>query len=504
MSQPLPPRRDLNLDLLQAALVAQWRTWLAFFVTVLFVALLGTLLLPRKYQATALIQLMPRAGQELAVTEVIKLDEGGYLEGRDRARTQLQIILSHKVGAGVLEAYKALGYTDLEPSPEGIEQLRKAMYVGPREDTQLVEISVQHRRPEQAAILANLTAQVYARVNLQARTDAAQQTLVWLDTQIQSYRTQLLQAQQAAMAFKESNGLINIDESVDGISTRISALQAALGEAATQRVLLETRTSQHDEVLARGDYEVLAGMFQDPVLQALSTSYATVSTEAAELSARYGDQHPEFQRAQARVKRVQGLIARQVRRQVQAERSSVQTLLQQEMEINAELTRIKTELLEKQRLQSQYAELKITADRTQQLYDSLLARRMEVDLQARSTLNDVQLVDAALVPSGPASPNLKLNLLVALAVGLGGGLGLALLRHRLDDSVWTEEELSAPLLTHLPTISGPTLADRCAHLLQQPFSPHSEAVRRLRSALLSIPFSGKCRRLVVTSCAPGE
>ena len=108
-----------------------------------------------------MIQLMPRAGTEVQVDAVVNLDNAGYMENRDRARTQIQIILSRSVRRTVVERYAEAGYDDLPPDDGGAGMLKDALSAGPREDTQLVEIRVTHRDPERAAVLANLVAQVY-------------------------------------------------------------------------------------------------------------------------------------------------------------------------------------------------------------------------------------------------------------------------------------------------------------------------------------------------------
>ncbi len=70
----------------------------------------------------------------------------------------------------------------------------------------------------------------------------------------------------------------------------------------------------------------------------------------------------------------------------------------------------------------------------------------------------------ALVPSGPASPNLKLNALLGLVLGLMLGFGVALLREQLDQAWRGEEELEVllgvPVLAAIPDVSAKTRRER--------------------------------------------
>lgn len=502
-------RRGLDFEAVIGALKTQYRSFSAVVVGSLLAALVGSLLTTKQYQAVALIQLMPRAGKEVDVNQVVKTDDAGYLEGRDRARTQIQIILSRSVREEVVKRYIALGNTDIEASPAGYDALGRALSASPKEDTQLVEIGVLNRDPARAAVLANLVADVYCDANLDARTDAAREAQGWLSGQTTNSRAAMDEISKKVMDFKEANDLVDVDEKVDGITTRMNALQDALGEAATQRVLLESKWEEHRHLLSRGQYDVLAGMFQDPALETMAKEHATIVTEAAEVLSRYGEQHPEHQRAVAHIKRVEDLIAEEVKRNVDGERSQIETLQRQEAQIGEALTKVKVELLEKQRLQAQYDALKVEEDSARKLYGTLGERGAEVDLQARSRLNDVRIVDRALPPTRPAKPNIPLNMAMALALGVGGGLALVLARLRLDETIMTtsdiETYLQSPLLGVIPRLSESVAeSERALYSFDHPRSLPAEAIRSIRAVLLTTPARGASRRIVVTSCLEGE
>lgn len=70
----------------------------------------------------------------------------------------------------------------------------------------------------------------------------------------------------------------------------------------------------------------------------------------------------------------------------------------------------------------------------------------------------------ALVPGAPSSPNVKLNIVLALVLGLLAGIGAALLRNYLDTR-WTnvreiEDMLGAPILALIPEIGAPASREK--------------------------------------------
>ncbi|MCK6503476.1 polysaccharide biosynthesis tyrosine autokinase [Myxococcota bacterium] len=504
-----PPDPWLDLGHLLEVIRQQRVTFLGFLGASLVAAGVGTALADREYEAVTVVHLLPRAGQEIAVREVVQSDAGGYMEGRERARTQVQIIQSRVVREEALRRYNQQGFDDLRPTSDDVDRLGRKLSAGPREDTQLVEIRVAHADPERAAALANLVAEVYQEGNLDARRDAARDTKVWIENRSDQYLQSVDQASAALLQFKEEQDVVDIEERIDGISSRLSALQQAYGDTTTERVLLETRLYEHQRLLRAGDTDVLAGMFDDPTLNALAEEHAQVVAQSAQVLARYGDQHPEHRRALAHQARVEEMLAAEVARAVDAERSRVNTLRRQETRLEEELSSVKGELLDKQRLQEEYSRLKMEHERARQVYDALGQRGTEVDLQAHTQLNDVRVVDLAQPPSRPTRPNVPLNMGMALFVGLGGGFGLALLRHRLDESIGTPGDvqglLGETLLGAIPSLPGETRPEqRALYLLDHPRSVYAESFRALRGVLISTIGRGRSRRLLVTSTMEGE
>lgn len=510
---PPPAGPSFDIAALQRAVVRGKWVILLTVVAAVLVALAATLLTPKEYQAVAIVQLLPRAGKEVETEQVMKFDEGGYMEMRERARTQLQIIQARSIREEVTRRYESLGLTPVDPlidaSIDGVAALGDALSAGPREDTQLVEIRVLHEDPERAAVLANLVARVYWERNLAIRQDVAKDTREWLQGQADGYGDALSVASARVMAFKKDNEVADIEQKVTDVTARIDALQKARGQTTTERVLLEGRLREHEGLLAAGHVEVLAGMIDDPTLSSMSRELGSIRTGSAEILGRYGEKHPEHQRVVAHLARVEALLAQEVRRNVDGERARVETLRRQERELDEELEQVKLELLDKQALAEAYGMLKSDEDRARRLYRSLGERGAEVDLQSRTQLNDVRILDKAVAPSRPAKPNKALNLAIALGAGLVSGLGLALIRARLDDTFTSaqdvERALGLPVVGVLPSLPADTPDDRRGlYTVERPRSLAAESIRGVRSALREFVVVEPARRLLVTSTLDGE
>ena len=122
-----------------------------------------------------------------------------------------------------------------------------------------------------------------------------------------------------------------------------------------------------------------------------------------------------------------------------------------------------------------------------------------------STVTTLRTLAPAAVPTTPASPNLKVDVLVGAVIGTILGLSVAVVRRSLDRSVRTREALEE--LTGLPllgTIPYDKPSRRTPSLI--PDRPHgqvAEAVRQLRVNIRSAG-TGSCTSLLVTSAVAGE
>jgi tyrosine-protein kinase len=147
------------------------------------------------------------------------------------------------------------------------------------------------------------------------------------------------------------------------------------------------------------------------------------------------------------------------------------------------------------------------------LYSRLgvLQQRLD-DLQPVSSARSggAVLINSAGLPTSPSSPNYLLNAVLALLIGLGLGVTVALLRERLDKRFRgradVERTLGAPVLATIPEYASRKRRGKVFDVvtLTQPKGPASEAYRSLRTNLQYTAMQRGIKSLLVTSAAAGE
>ena len=122
-----------------------------------------------------------------------------------------------------------------------------------------------------------------------------------------------------------------------------------------------------------------------------------------------------------------------------------------------------------------------------------------------STLH-ATLITSALLPTSPSSPNYLVDILAALVVGLGLGIGTAAIRDHLDDRIRgpfdPEAETGAPVLALVPAFR-PVWPDPASALaiVWNADSVVAEGYRSLRTRVIAAAAARGARTLLVTSPA---
>ena len=134
----------------------------------------------------------------------------------------------------------------------------------------------------------------------------------------------------------------------------------------------------------------------------------------------------------------------------------------------------------------------------------------QIQVESALQTGGAQLVTPATVPTSPIKPRPKRNAVIAVAVGLVFGVGVAFLFEYLDDSIKDRDDLDraaagVPNVGAIPLVSGwkaggsPEVVS-----ISKPTSPAAEAYRGLRTSVRFLGLDHPVRSLQLTSPAAGE
>jgi len=404
--------------------------------------------------------------------------------------------------------------------------------------TRVISIAFTSSDPNLAAKVVNYlvdSLQSYATQTQKTETSEASK---WMERQLADLKADSDLKQDKLVKLQRQTGVVQIpsdgdDSHTQAYSSSVDQYQkatAALSQAQTNRI----QKGAIYEVVKSGNPETIVGLPQNPMLSSaasgmsgelavisnLRTQEATLKGQIDELLAKFGPSYPKV----AELKADQASIESSIRDEIGRlrERARNDYVVAQQIEASAQrlYNSQKQDASQVNDKSVQYEIAKQQADQARAVYDKLLDRWKEAGaLQAFHT-NNIAVVSAALAPSEPSTPNVPLYLSGALAAGLLFGCIMAFVVDSMDTKIGDIRRLESLMgqapFGVLPTyetkktpmrLSGHVLAlapGEQVPSLKEPHSPYVEALRALRTTLLSSWGGAHPQVLLVTSSTEGE
>lgn len=515
----------------ESLLIHYWRlikrdrnALLAILGGCLLVALLHAMLSERLYTATSRIQIDRDAAK---VVNIDGVEGQSNIYNFEFYQTQLELLESRSLSEDVARQLKldddpaflfpgedanrarAL-LQEMKPEErlyQATEQVAGGTRIEPVPGSSVFAISYVSPEPARAAQIANATADRFIATNLDRRYEATRYAREFLENRLQQTREKLEESEKKAVDYARQQGLISLDADGDGrgralVEQDLEQLSARLSDARAARI-----TAEADYRSNRGGTAASSSLANETVNQ-LRRQRGELVAELGKLENSYGPSYPRITDLKAQIETLEQQISREENRVTTSVDRSLadrfQMAVAAEQSLQARVDRLKGELLDQKQRSIGYQILERDVDTNRALYEALLQRFKEVGIAGGVGTNNVSIVDRALVPRGPSSPNLMLDLMIGLVIGLIGCAALILVREQMEDSVVLPEEfdhkLGAPLLGTTPRLGKSDIPGE----LSRDKSALTEAYY---STLTSIQYStndGAPPSLLVTSTQSNE
>ena len=150
----------------------------------------------------------------------------------------------------------------------------------------------------------------------------------------------------------------------------------------------------------------------------------------------------------------------------------------------------------------------VTANRA--IYKSLLESIGETEITGGLKTTNIRVIDKAIVPEYPIRPRKKINLLIALFIGIMGGSAMAFFFESIDQSIKTPEDIKnhiqIPVLTTIALTKNLKDNEFPPEFVSEkdPRSTISESYRSLRTSVMFTAVEHKRNTLLFTSSGPQE
>jgi capsular exopolysaccharide synthesis family protein len=532
----LSPREPHLYDYLLILRKHQWLI-LSFTLAVVTIVAIATFRMQPVYVASARIEIdresssiLPFQGPE---AYDYFSDSESYIETQSRILTSetlaLQTIRNSGLSArpefstpsGPSEAITTGTLANQKRPPELAEFLG-SLAVKRVPNSRLMDVTFESTDPQLASRIVNAHIENFIQQNLRSRYESTSQASSWLADQLSELKVRVQRSEDARIAYERLNQIWTLDDKQNITTQRLADINRELTEAQSERLKKESLYTFAKE----GNLEAVPQMQGSAFLADLTRKRNDLNAQYNDALSQYGPNFPKVQRQQAQVKELEATIDK--------ERQNILNGLESEYREARQREAMVVEKLDTQKVQAnamaeklvEYNILKREAEANKTLYDGLLTKLKEANISVGLKSSNIRLVDPAMIPSYPSRPAKARNLALAFLVGLVGGVGLALLREYLDNTVKSPDDVETlarlPSLAVVPQfvgspssgrrsgvlrgLNGSNGTDKRIELVAQhlPKSQISEAFRALRTSILLSQADHPPQVILVTSALPRE
>ncbi len=539
-----------GLDLGRVAKTLQRQVWIIILANILMAgaAIAWNRTRPPAYEGSFKILIEPATAEGQVVSALkgnqTSVEEQDLSSANSKVildyPTQIQILLSDKTLMPVVQQLQTY-------FPEtSYANLKGALTIArfkEQSDTKILEVKYVSRTSNETKQVMNLVSRAYIQYSLTERQTNVRRAIQFVDSQLPKIQTQVRELEIALQSFRERNQLIDPVTMGSQIGSQNGSVQQEI--ITTQIELAKTRqlynSLENQLQLQPNDVEAASVLSEAPGYQQLVKQLQDIDVELQTQSANLTDENPKIVLLREKRAKLLPLVQQQAGAalgdKLSQRTTSVQTLpyqngLRQDLSKQFIGAATQVQVLEaklnglslaSQKLSIQTGQLPVISRQYENLQRRLktateqlskfLQKREELMINAARQEIPWELIAPPSVKA-VSSPGLAKDLLLSLFIGSLLGAGIAILREKMNDVIYSvkdiKEELNLSVLGTIPDINEERkiLNAKKGHKEQltvsYQFSPFTESFRALNSQIRLLRPDLPIKSLVISSSLPNE
>ncbi|MDR7119384.1 polysaccharide biosynthesis tyrosine autokinase [Rheinheimera soli] len=517
--------------------INKWRI-LSMAVLVSILAVLVVLNIQSRYASTATLLIESQQAKAVSIEEIYGMNSSQ----QEYYLTQFAILKSRSIAEAVVDTLNLKDHPDfvVEPglvstlqellpfipvkntefSAEQMEfrareklitEFQQRLHINPIAKTQLVQISFTTFSAELASQVANAVGEAYIHSQLEAKLGITQRASSWLGSRLAELRIQLDESEAQLQAYREKEGLIDV-EGVRGLGAKeLARLSDELTEARSRKAQIDgfIRVIRQYGINNMEQLESLPEITAHKGVQDVKTQLVLTERRVSELSKIYGPRHPKLMAAQSELTAVQDNLHGQIRKLIAGIENEARSVEENVSSLEAELSKAKTQYQDVSLKETSYQRLEREVFTNRQLYETFLARQKETQVTSDFNSAIARFTDLAVTATEPVAPKRKLILMLVFIATLGFGILVAFALDALNDTIKSpydvENHLGQRALGFMPELSHKKHQDLPLYsFFSEQQKQYAEAVRSIRTSLTLLSLDKPMKFIELTSSVPSE
>lgn len=396
--------------------------------------------LPKIYTATAVLEVAPPG-------RIVKFDASAAPQPNSDQEIQTTIELLK--GKQLLA--RTVSELDLLSDPDFISQSRyqdgadlaSQLQVRQRRGTRLLDVSFSNPNPGLSAKLANGLVRCFLQVQTESLSHDLNSTLDALRAEANRLKQRLQKSEEALQNYQETHQAISLEEKQDTVTSALKSQASNLSAARSNRIRLETdlgeiqRIGTHPEALIS-----VASIAQHPSVLAQQTITNEAASQLAALKTRYTEKHPKVISAKANLEETRTTLWKTIAQIPETLKSEFERAIATEKSFENALKSQEQQSLALGRQSIAYSVLVREMETDRSLYQAVLRRLKETDVETGLPSRTIRLQEGATPPLSPRPQNHVPIIALGLLAGLASGSSLILGKRAITSTIQSASEAS--------------------------------------------------------------
>ena len=411
------------------------------------VALVISLILPKQYESTTLVQTSNAAASSTGAAALAALGGAG---ASSPTMNYIELMKSRTVLEPIIDS---LDFEGAEKKPDAKSFAKSYLDIKNTKGTNLIEVSARWGTPEEAQRISQTVVDNF----LLMQTDMSRQTqsllVTFLEKRIDEAKEASEKAEAKLLAFSKTHKIYSPDDQVKHVLDQMLAFDKSVADfevsiKSGQASLDAANAALEEQKMSSRAYNVS----DNAIVQGLRSQIVAKQVELVGLRQNYTEKHPSVQRAVEELHQLENSLQAEVVASVdsnavtlnptQSELLKQQALAAVGLAVSkatkkaveeewgkkeAELGKLPDDVLEYVRLQRD-----VTIQN--EVYLNLVKQSEQHKIQAAKESMDIQVVDGANLPDieRPVAPRKKLITAIGLVIGILLAMGYSLLAYRRE------------------------------------------------------------------------
>lgn len=441
-------RRPLSLFHLFTVLFKRKRLILAIWIATVATVAIGSLLMPRIYEASGTLLVERTADQETSI--LFRL----YLQGPqvtfDWVNSEIEIMKSNPVAMRVIRELgldrvsskqNAATADSIIPIHLALRDFHERLSIGSTVQSNVITTTFEAKDPELAAAVANKVIDTYItyRSELYDESEAYR----FFSNQLKLAEDELRVLEQNQATFKQQEDVVSVDDQRKILLTRLAEYESRLTAAQTRRIGKESvlriirRQLRSGEELNIPATETSDSPSREKHIARLRSELLDMEIRLERMLQRYKPTYEEVVNLQKEIDATKSKIEAEIQQIIRMEETAIRALAAEERVLQEAIESIKEEMRNFAQKEFEFSQLTRGIDDNRELFSMLLKQREEARLSLARLERGVKIkvISRAVTPAEPVRPRRKINVALAFILGGMAGIGLAFLLERFDHSI---------------------------------------------------------------------